>query len=49
VKDHPVSPKDILATLYHLMGIDHRTAITDRTGRPVPLLGEGEVVHEMLA
>jgi hypothetical protein len=49
VKDHPVSPKDILATLYHLMGIDHHTTITDRTGRPVSLLGEGEVVHEMLA
>jgi hypothetical protein len=49
VKDHPVSPKDILATLYHLMGIDPHTPITDRTGRPVPLLGEGDVVHELLA
>ena len=23
VKDRPVSPKDILCTLYHVMGIDH--------------------------
>jgi hypothetical protein len=49
VKDHPISPKDILATLYHLMGIDSQTTITDRTGRPMPLLSEGEVVDEMLA
>jgi arylsulfatase A-like enzyme len=49
VKDHPISPKDILATLYHLMGIDRQTTITDRTGRPMPLLSEGEVVDEMIA
>jgi hypothetical protein len=49
VTDYPVSPKDILATLYHLLGIDHHTTIPDRTGRPVPLLSEGEVVDGMLA
>jgi uncharacterized protein (DUF1501 family) len=48
VADRPVSPKDILATLYHLLGIDpHATTLTDRTGRPVPLV-EGAVVQEML-
>jgi hypothetical protein len=31
------------------MGIDPQTTILDRTGRPLPLLAEGEVVHEMLA
>jgi hypothetical protein len=49
VTDRPVSPKDILATLYHLMGIDHHTPILDRTGRPLPLLSDAEVVFEMLA
>jgi Protein of unknown function (DUF1501) len=48
VVDRPVSPKDILATLYHLMGIDPRTTLVDRTGRPMPLV-EGNVVQEMLA
>ena len=47
VVDHPVSPKDVLATLYHLMGIDPHTPIIDRTGRPLPLV-EGTVVQEML-
>ncbi|MBY0524856.1 MAG: DUF1501 domain-containing protein [Gemmataceae bacterium] len=49
VKDRPVSPKDILATLYHLMGVDPHTELADRTGRPMPLIGDGAVVTEMLA
>jgi hypothetical protein len=49
VVDRPVSPKDILATLYHLLGIDPETTLTDRTGRPMPLVPDGRVVTEMLA
>jgi hypothetical protein len=49
VVNQPVSPKDILATLYHLMGIDQHTTIPDRTGRPVPLVSDGQLVTEMLA
>jgi hypothetical protein len=49
VIERPVSPKDILATLYHLMGIDAKTLLYDRTGRPMPLLAEGSVVREALA
>jgi Protein of unknown function (DUF1501) len=46
--ERPVSPKDILATIYHLMGIDHHQTIVDRVGRPLPLV-DGQVVNEMLA
>ena len=49
VVERPVSPKDILATAYHLLGIDPHTMLTDRTGRPVPLVMNGSVVTEMLA
>ena len=49
VLDTPVSPKDILATMYHLLGIDPATIISDRLGRPIPIAGEGKVRHEMLA
>jgi hypothetical protein len=49
VADRPVSPKDILATVYHLMGIDPQTMLSDRGGRPLPLVGDGSVVPEMLA
>ena len=43
-----VSPKDILATIYHLLGIDPATMLTDRQGRPMPLIPEGEVIAEVL-
>jgi hypothetical protein len=49
VLDTPISPKDILATMYHLLGIDPETLIRDRLGRPMPVAGEGQVRHELLA
>src|SRR5205085_1664664 len=49
VADRPISPKDILATLYHLMGVSPHTTFTDRSGRPVPLMAEGSVISELLA
>lgn len=50
VANRPVSPKDVLATMYHLLGIDLHTRIPDRSGRPTPLLPEhADIVPEMLA
>jgi uncharacterized protein (DUF1501 family) len=51
VVERPVSPKDVLATAYHLLGIDiHGALLTDRTGRPMPILPEGsKVIPEVLA
>src|SRR5262249_7430118 len=48
VIDRPVSPKDILATVYHLLGIDPHTELADRTKRPMALVPSGSVVTEML-
>jgi uncharacterized protein (DUF1501 family) len=48
VSERPVSPKDLLATMYHLLGIDHRQIIRDTLGRPLPLV-DGEVIEEALA
>lgn len=49
VQDTPVSPKDILATAFHLLGIDPHTTVPDRLHRPVPVAGEGVLRHEFLA
>jgi hypothetical protein len=49
VIERPTSPKDILATVYHLLGIDPETLLTDRTGRPMPLVPDGAVLREVLA
>jgi arylsulfatase A-like enzyme len=35
VKDNPVRPEDLLATVYHALGIDPDSEIPDREGRPV--------------
>jgi hypothetical protein len=48
VRETPVSPKDILATTFHLLGIDPHTTVTDALGRPVPIAGSGEVRPELL-
>ena len=47
--ERPASPKDVLATTYHLLGIDPETTLTDRTGRPVLLAAEGRVLEDVLA
>jgi hypothetical protein len=49
VRETPVSPKDILATTYHLLGIDPNTTVTDAQGRPAPIAGTGQVRPELLA
>ncbi len=47
--ERPISPKDILATIYHLLGIDPATMLTDNLGRPMPLVRDAEVIREVLA
>ncbi|MEX1094519.1 MAG: DUF1501 domain-containing protein [Planctomycetales bacterium] len=49
VAENPVSPKDVLATMLHLLGIDPETMIPDRLNRPLAAAGEGRVRHELLA
>jgi arylsulfatase A-like enzyme len=48
VADIPISPKDVLATALHLLGIDPHTIVRDLLGRPVPVAGSGQVRHELL-
>ena len=49
VLDTPVSPKDILATAYHLLGISPETQVLDSLGRPHPVAGSGKLRPELLA
>ncbi len=47
-KDRPLSPNDLLATIYHHLGIDTYTAFPDLSGRPTRILSEGEPIKELL-
>jgi hypothetical protein len=48
VRDTPVSPKDILATAFHLLGIDPETTVPDLQCRPMPIAGDGRLRKELL-
>ncbi|HUG66918.1 MAG TPA: DUF1501 domain-containing protein, partial [Pirellulaceae bacterium] len=46
--DRRVGPGDFLATLYQHLGIDYQhIAIPNFTGRPIPLLSEGQAIAEL--
>ncbi|HVC92452.1 MAG TPA: DUF1501 domain-containing protein [Pirellulales bacterium] len=49
VVETPFSPKDVVATLFHLLGIDPRAEIHDRFGRPFSIGGTGQLRSELLA
>jgi hypothetical protein len=46
--ERALKPADILATVYHVMGIDPRTSFKDFAGRPVPMLDEGAPIAELI-
>ncbi len=47
-RERATTPGDLLATVYHVLGIDPATAPPDATGRPIPLLSEGAAIRELL-
>jgi hypothetical protein len=46
--ENPVPPVDLAATIYHLLGVDPRTEMRDRLGRPM-ILCDGRVIDAILA
>jgi hypothetical protein len=48
VKDNPVGPHDVTATLFHALGLPPSTEIHDRLNRPLPI-SRGRVVSALFA
>lgn len=48
VNDHPVSPGDIVATIYQLLGVDSETIVHDLSNRPIPISHGGRPIHAVL-
>ena len=48
VKERPTTPLDVLATIYHTLGIPLDTHYVDASGRPVSIVGGGKPIHELL-
>jgi uncharacterized protein (DUF1501 family) len=38
------TPADVLATIYHLLGIDLGSSHLDHSGRPIPIANDGQVI-----
>jgi hypothetical protein len=47
VRDRPVGPGDVLATIYRVLGIDPSQSLPDQQGRPVRLVDAGEPIEEL--
>jgi hypothetical protein len=48
VRDNPVSPADICATIYSCLGIDPEMPVVDRANRPMPVALGGRPIQEIL-
>ena len=47
--DHPVSAGDLVATVYHLVGVDPEATVPDHTGRPTHISHGGKPIRGVLA
>src|SRR5207302_4705988 len=48
VKDLPVSPADICATIYECLGINPEMPVYDHSGRPIAIAQGGRPIREIL-
>jgi hypothetical protein len=49
VKDNPVRPADLCATIYQCLGIDPEMTVMDRTERPIAVAHGGRAIEGILA
>jgi hypothetical protein len=47
-KTRPYTPQNILATLYHVLGIDPTQTFPDHSGRPRQFLDDRETIAELV-
>jgi uncharacterized protein (DUF1501 family) len=47
-KDRPLTPSDIHATVYHVLGVDPTIQFLNHAGRPVPALDHGTPIAELI-
>jgi len=46
-KDRPLKPEHLWASVYRHLGIDPAITFNDATGRPMPILADGEPIAEL--
>ncbi len=46
--NRPLTPGDVLSTMYHTVNVDYRHVFYDQAQRPMPVLNEGRPIGELL-
>jgi len=47
-KSTPVKPQDLMATIFHVLGIERRTQFVNQAGRPVYMIEDGKPIEELV-
>jgi hypothetical protein len=47
-KSTPISPQDLMATVFHVLGVPLDLHYQDPTGRPTPMVGTGKPIAELI-
>jgi hypothetical protein len=47
-KSRPITPQDMMATIFHVLGLDPKQQFRDPSGRPVYLVESGNVIPELV-
>ncbi len=47
-KSTPIGPQDLMATLFHVLGIPQDLHVQDTSGRPVPMVSGGRPIAELV-
>jgi hypothetical protein len=47
-KSRPIGPQDLMATVFHVLGVPPDLHYTDQSGRPMPMLDGGKPIAELL-
>jgi hypothetical protein len=47
-RTRPITPQDLMATVFHVLGVPQNLAYQDPTGRPTPMVNSGRPIPELL-
>lgn len=47
-KSVPIRPQDLMATVFHVLGIDRKIQFTNNAGRPVYMIEDGQPIAELI-
>ncbi|MBI3821202.1 MAG: DUF1501 domain-containing protein, partial [Planctomycetes bacterium] len=44
----PITPQDLMATVFHVLGMPQDLHYNDQSGRPVPMINGGRKIQELV-